>query len=49
MQTVGERNVRIVPDVAVTGAGGTPGMVDGLVGLMLRHQTTEAPASVNQK
>ena len=31
MQTVGERNVRIVPDVAVTGAGGTPGMVDGLV------------------
>jgi uncharacterized membrane protein YqiK len=37
MQIVGERNVRIVPDVAVTGAGGN-GMVDGLLGLMLRHQ-----------
>jgi uncharacterized membrane protein YqiK len=48
MQTVGERNVRIVPDVAVTGAGGTPGMVDGLIGLMLRQQTTEAPVPAKQ-
>jgi len=39
MQTVGERNVRIVPDVAVSGAGSTPGMMDGLIGLMLRHQS----------
>ncbi|HEX3719896.1 MAG TPA: flotillin family protein [Verrucomicrobiae bacterium] len=38
MQIVGERNVRIVPDVAVNGTGGN-GMVDGLLGLMLRHQT----------
>jgi uncharacterized membrane protein YqiK len=38
MQIVGERNVRIVPDVAVTGATGGNGMVDGLLGLMLRHQ-----------
>jgi uncharacterized membrane protein YqiK len=38
MQIVGERNVRIVPDVAVTGAGGGNGMVDGLLGMMLRHQ-----------
>jgi uncharacterized membrane protein YqiK len=38
MQIVGERNVRIVPDVAVTGASGGNGMVDGLLGLMLRHQ-----------
>jgi uncharacterized membrane protein YqiK len=45
MQTVGERNVRIVPDVAVSGAGATPGMMDGLMGLMLRHQTNgETPA-----
>src|SRR3989441_677683 len=39
MQIVGERNVRIVPDVAVTGANGQAGMVDGLLGLMLRSHT----------
>ena len=38
MQIVGERNVRIVPDVAVSGNGGN-GMVDGLLGMMLRRQT----------
>ena len=48
MQTVGERNVRIVPDVAVNGAGATPGMIDGLMGLMLRQQTTDAPAIAKQ-
>ena len=46
MQIVGERNVRIVPDVAVNGAGGNTGLVDGLLGVMLRsqnsgHATTE--------
>ncbi len=39
MQIVGERNVRIVPDVAVSGATASPGMVDGLLGIMLRSQT----------
>jgi uncharacterized membrane protein YqiK len=39
MQIVGDRNVRIVPDVAVSGAGSNPGMVDGLLGVMLRNQT----------
>ena len=39
MQIVGERNVRIVPDVAVSGATGNTGLVDGLLGLMLRNQT----------
>jgi uncharacterized membrane protein YqiK len=39
MQTVGERNVRIVPDVAVSGANSNPGLVDGLLGLMLRNQS----------
>src|SRR4029434_2339112 len=39
MQIVGERNVRIVPDVAVSGASANPGMVDGLLGLMLRQQS----------
>src|SRR6266550_1102628 len=38
MQIVGERNVRIVPDVAVSGAGSSPGMVDGLLGAMLREK-----------
>jgi uncharacterized membrane protein YqiK len=48
MQTVGERNVRIVPDVAVSGGTGAPGMVDGLLGLMLRHQTAPVPTGVKQ-
>jgi uncharacterized membrane protein YqiK len=39
MQIVGERNVRIVPDVAVTGASANPGIVDGLLGLMLRDHS----------
>jgi len=36
---VGERNVRIVPDVAVSGQNGSTGLVDGLLGLMLRNQS----------
>lgn len=43
---MGERNVRIVPDVAVNGAGGATGMVDGLLGLMLRQQTGASPPTV---
>jgi uncharacterized membrane protein YqiK len=39
MQIVGDRNVRIVPDVAVTGTNGSSGMVDGLLGIMMRNQT----------
>jgi uncharacterized membrane protein YqiK len=39
MQIVGERNVRIVPDVAVSGANANPGIVDGLLGIMLRNQS----------
>ena len=39
MQIVGERNVRIVPDVAVNGANGNAGLVDGLLGVMLRSQS----------
>jgi uncharacterized membrane protein YqiK len=38
MQIVGERNVRIVPDVAVSGQSGNTGLVDGLLGVMLRDQ-----------
>ncbi len=39
MQIVGDRNVRIVPDVAVNGANANAGLVDGLLGLMLKNQT----------
>ena len=42
MQIVGERNVRIVPDVAVTGASGSTGLVDGLLGVMLKDQARKA-------
>ena len=42
MQIVGERNVRIVPDVAVTGASGNTGLVDGLLGMMLKDQARKA-------
>jgi uncharacterized membrane protein YqiK len=45
MQIVGERNVRIVPDVAVSGANANPGVVDGLLGLMLRAQTNGSQAA----
>ena len=42
MQIIGERNVRIVPDVAVNGAGANGGLVEGLLGVMLKQQTTKA-------
>jgi uncharacterized membrane protein YqiK len=46
MQIVGERNVRIVPDVAVSGATGNTGLVDGLLGVMLKnHQTSNGHAA----
>ena len=38
MQIVGDRNVRIVPEVSVTGREGG-GMVDGLLGMLLKKQT----------
>lgn len=42
MQIIGERNVRIVPDVAVTGQAAGNGLVDGLLGVMLKEQTKKA-------
>jgi uncharacterized membrane protein YqiK len=45
MQIVGERNVRIVPDVAVTGANVGAGLVDGLLGIMLRNQSSSPDAA----
>ncbi len=47
MQLVGERNVRIVPDVAVNGAGANSGLVDGLLGVLLRQQNGDSHAKKN--
>ncbi len=46
MQIVGESKVRIVPDVNVSGASANPGMIDGMLGLMLRQQTQTKQTSV---
>lgn len=46
MQTIGDHNVRIVPDVSVTGASANPGLVDGLLGLMVRNQAGGNTAKV---
>ena len=40
MQIVGEQHVRIVPDVAVNGTGANAGLVEGLLGTMLKKETT---------
>ncbi|MDB6065168.1 MAG: band 7 protein [Pedosphaera sp.] len=45
MQIVGERNVRIVPDVSVTGNGGNGGLVDGMLGLIVRDQVAKQAAT----
>jgi uncharacterized membrane protein YqiK len=44
MQTVGERGVRIVPDVSVTGATGSSGLVDSMLGLLVREKTEKSAA-----
>ncbi len=36
MQIVGDRNVRIVPDVVVSGSNASPGLGDGLLGILVR-------------
>jgi uncharacterized membrane protein YqiK len=38
MQIIGDRNVRVVPDVAVSGNGSGAGLVDGLLGMMIHSQ-----------
>ncbi len=47
MQIVGDQKVRVVPDVAVSGNGGGLGMVDGLLGMMLRRQSMPGTAEAN--
>ncbi|MGA9379567.1 MAG: flotillin family protein [Phormidium sp.] len=41
MQVIGDRNVRVVPDVAVSGNSQGSGLVDGLMGMLLWNQTKE--------
>ena len=43
MQTVGERGVRIVPDVSVTGQTGGNGLLDSMLGLLVREKSHERP------
>ncbi|RBP37748.1 putative membrane protein YqiK [Roseimicrobium gellanilyticum] len=42
MQIIGERNVQVVPDVAVTGAQGANGLMDALMALMVRRDVEAA-------
>jgi uncharacterized membrane protein YqiK len=44
MQTVGDRNVRIVPDVSVTGQTGGSGLLESMLGLLVREKTDKAAA-----
>lgn len=44
MQVVGEQRVRVVPDVAVSGNGNGTGLVDALLGLMLRQEAGKEAA-----
>ncbi|MBN3947734.1 MAG: flotillin family protein [Nostoc sp. NMS7] len=39
MQIIGDRNVRLIPDVLVSGNGTNNGLVDGLLSLILWNQT----------
>ena len=41
MQIVGDKAVRIVPDVAVNGNSGGGGLAEGLLGLVLREKSGE--------
>ncbi len=42
MQTIGDRNVRVVPDVAVNGSDRGGGLLDGVLGMLLWNQNKES-------
>ena len=44
MQTVGERGVRIVPDVSVTGSQGGQGLLDSMLALLVKEKTRDKAA-----
>ena len=39
MQVIGDRQVRVVPDVAVSGSSNGGGLIDGLMSMMLWNQS----------
>ena len=41
MQAVSDGSVRVVPDVAVNGNGGSGGLLDGLMAMLLRNETSK--------
>ena len=45
MQIVGDRNVRIIPDVAVSGSNSSSGLMEGLLGMALKKDL-RSPSSV---
>lgn len=44
MQIIGDQKVRIIPDIAVNGNGQGGGLVEGMLGLMLRGELQKAAA-----
>lgn len=48
MQIIGDRQVRLIPDVLVGGNGGSNGLVDGLLSLILWNQTGNQPFDPKQ-
>lgn len=47
MQIIGDRNVRLIPDVLVGNNGSSNGLVDGLLSMILWNQTGKSPGSSN--
>jgi uncharacterized membrane protein YqiK len=47
MQVIGERKVRVVPDVSVSGSAGGSGLLDGVMGMLLWNQAKELPKNGN--
>ena len=45
MQVVGDLNVRVVPDVSVSGGGNGAGLVDALLGTMMWQQSSKQQSS----
>lgn len=49
MQIIGDRSVRVVPDVAVSGNGSGAGLVDGLLGMMIHNQNSHGNGNGTSK
>jgi hypothetical protein len=41
MQAVSDGSVRVVPDVTVNGNGGSGGLLDGLMAMLVRNETSK--------